>query len=72
MSWKSEVIADSSGTWAGNACRFATEHEAKAYVHGLSMRWTAVRQTRVIESDDPVNYVWNSDTGARPIPLDIT
>jgi hypothetical protein len=24
----------------------------------VSMRWTSVRDTRVVESDDPVNYRW--------------
>ena len=54
MSWKAEVIADDSGQWAGNALRFATEAEAKAYVADLEQRWTAVRETRVVESNDPV------------------
>jgi len=58
MSWKPEVIADSSGQWAGNALRFATSAEAQAYVEDLSWRWTAVRQTRTTESDEPVNYAW--------------
>jgi hypothetical protein len=56
MSFKSEVIADSSGKWVGNALRFATEEEANAYVTDLSWRWLAVRQTRVVESDEPVNH----------------
>lgn len=56
MSFKAEVIADDSGTWAGNALRFATEEEAEMYVRDLSMRWTLVRDTRVVESDDQVNY----------------
>jgi hypothetical protein len=56
MSFKPEVIADSSGKWCGNALRFATREEAEANVHDLSMRWLAVRETRVVESDDPVNY----------------
>ena len=56
MSWKAEVIADSSGKFCGNALRFATREEAETYVLDLSMRWTLVRETRVIESDDPVNY----------------
>lgn len=56
MSWKSEVIADNSGVWSSNALRFATAEEAKIYVADLSMRWLAVRETRVVESDDPVNY----------------
>jgi hypothetical protein len=56
MSWKPEVIADSSGKWCGNALRFATKEEAEISVANLAMRWLAVRETRVVESDDPVNY----------------
>jgi hypothetical protein len=53
-SFKPEVIADSSGEWTGNALRFATKEEAEAWVRDLSMRWTLVRETRVVETDDPV------------------
>jgi hypothetical protein len=56
MSWKPEVIADSSGKWCGNALRFATKEEAEISVANLAMRWLAVRETRVVESDEPVNY----------------
>ena len=56
QSWKPEVIADSSGQWSGNGCRFATKAESDLYVRDLSMRWMAVRETRSVESDDPVNY----------------
>ena len=56
MSFKPEVIADSSGKFYGNALRFATREEAEANVRDLEMRWLAVRDTRVVESDDPVNY----------------
>ena len=56
MSWKPEVIADSSGKWCGNALRFATREEAEANVRDLMIRWFAVRATRVVESDDPANY----------------
>jgi hypothetical protein len=56
MSFKPEVIADSSGKWCGNALRFATRQEAEANVGDLMTRWFAVRETRVVESDDPVNY----------------
>lgn len=55
MSWKPEVIADSSGKWTGNALCFATKAEAKRYVADLAMRWTLVIDTRVVESDEPVN-----------------
>ena len=56
VSWRPEVIADNSGKWVPNAMRFATEEEAKIWVDDLSMRWMAVRETRVAPSPDPVNY----------------
>ncbi len=58
MSWKPEVIADSSGKWCGNALRFATEQEAKDNVRALEWKWTSVRDTRVVECDDPVTHAW--------------
>lgn len=64
MSFKPEVIADSSGTWCGNALRFATKPEAEAYALDLAMRWTLVRDTRVVESTDVVNYRWDAEKGA--------
>jgi hypothetical protein len=68
MSFKPEVIAERNGSFAGNALRFATRDEAEAYVKDLSYRWTSVRETRVIESDDPVNYEWR-DNKAVPLPI---
>jgi len=56
MSYKAEVIADSSGKFAGNGLRFATEAEAEAYAADLASRWLLVTDTRVVESDDAVNY----------------
>jgi hypothetical protein len=70
MSFKAEVIADSSGKWCGNMLRFATEDEAQKYVQDLSWRWTLVRDTRVVASDEPVNYRWNAARGAEPIKED--
>jgi hypothetical protein len=58
MSFKPEVIADSSGEWVGNGLRFATREEAEANVRDLKMRWFLVRDTRVSESEDAVNYRW--------------
>jgi hypothetical protein len=58
MSWSPEVIADGSGKWTSNALRFATRAEAEANVANLAMRWTLVRDTRVVESDEPINYAW--------------
>lgn len=54
MSYAAEVIADNSGKWRGNALRFATREAAEAYVLDLALRWTLVRDTRVVESEDPV------------------
>jgi hypothetical protein len=58
MSWKPEVIADNSGKWCGNALRFETKAEAEANVRDLASRWILVRDTRVVETEDPVNYSW--------------
>lgn len=52
MSWKPEVIADSSGQWCGNGLRFATRDEAAKYVADLEWRWLAVRDTRVVQVED--------------------
>lgn len=57
-SFAMEVIAYSSGNWAGNSCRYATEDEAKDAGAELFSRWTAVREWRVLPSEDEVNYVF--------------
>jgi hypothetical protein len=64
-SFKAEVIADSSGQWTSNTLRFATEAEALGYVAHLYAVWAAVRQTRVVGSDDPVTSKCPTD---RPTP----
>ena len=56
VSWKPEVIADSSGKWYSNALRFETEEEARASAYELSMRWLAVRDWRASECEDPVTH----------------
>jgi len=56
MSYTPEVIADHTEVWTGNGLRFETAAEALSWVEDLSFRWTAVRDTRVVESADPVNY----------------
>jgi hypothetical protein len=58
MSWKPEVDTG-DGVWTGNALRFATEEEAKAYVADLYSRWMSVRATRAVKCDLPVNYKWD-------------
>ena len=66
-SWAPEVVADSSGKWVGNALRFATKAEAEGNVADLAWRWTAVIDTRVVETDDPVNYRWVPSIGLQVI-----
>jgi hypothetical protein len=66
MSYAPEVIADNSGKWVGNALRFATKEEAEKNVQNLMGRWFAVRETRVVESADPVNYRW-TDKGLEAV-----
>lgn len=65
-SWKAEVITDATGQYNGNAVRFATAKEAEEYVSDLAFRWILVRGTRVVPSDDPVNYRWNG-TDIEPV-----
>ena len=56
-SFKVEVIADNSGKWVGNMLRFAEQAQAEEYAVDLSCRWMAVRESRVVESDDEVTEV---------------
>jgi len=57
-SFKVEVIADDSGQWVGNDLRFGTREGAEADARDIKERWYAVRETRVVESEDPVNVDW--------------
>jgi hypothetical protein len=72
MSFKTEVQTDATGKWYGNALRFATRAEAEAQVADLMMRWTAVRETRVVECDDPVNYRYVDGRLAGILPVEVT
>lgn len=58
MSFKIEVVVDDSGEWEGDPLRFESEREALAYARDLEFRWSAVRDKRVVKSEDPVNYSW--------------
>jgi len=60
MSFAPEVTTDNSGKFYGNSVRFATREEAEANVANLASRWFLVRETRVVEATDPVNYQWVS------------
>ena len=55
MKYKVEVIADNSEKWVGNGLTFDTREQADAYASDLYSRWTAVKQTRVVEVvDSPI------------------
>lgn len=56
MSFKPEVKCFGETKFSGNALAFATREEAEIWVSDLSMRWMLVDETRVVESDEPVNY----------------
>ena len=67
MSYKAEVIADSTGKWCGNGLRFPTWSQAFSYGEDLGTRWTAVTEMRAVESDDPVTHTWD---GNRAVALE--
>ena len=54
-SWAPQVVADSSGHWAGNGLRFAEREAAVSWVKGLSQRWLLVENIRVVACDDEPN-----------------
>jgi DNA-binding IclR family transcriptional regulator len=62
MSYAPEVQTGGE-EWNGNALRFATKEEAEANVRHLMGRWMLVTATRVVESDDAVNYRWIEGKG---------
>jgi hypothetical protein len=65
-SFKGQVQVACDDKWYDNELRFATHKEAEKYISDLFLRWTQVRGTRVVESDDPVNYQWD---GERSVPI---
>lgn len=58
MSYAPEVTTGSDPKFYGNALRFATREEAEGNVKDLERRWMLVTGTRVVESNEPVNYRW--------------
>ncbi len=57
MGYGGEVhtFGDAEGVYTGNGVTFATEKEAAVYVEDLAMRWTSVKDFRVVGKDEPVN-----------------
>lgn len=60
MSWKVEVVMDDSGEWEGDSLRFASEQEALAYARDLEFRCSAVRDKRIVRSEDPPTHRWSA------------
>lgn len=58
MSWKPEVRVGGDDKWYDNEIRFETSWEAESYARDLGLRWTAVRDSRAAEVDEPVNAQW--------------
>jgi hypothetical protein len=58
MSYKVEVntAGDPPDAWNSNLLRFESKEDADTYGVSLAMRWTAVKDFRVAESEDPVTH----------------
>lgn len=54
-SYKVGVKTGNDVNWASNSLRFKTKEEAESYGLDLAMRWTAVRDWEVQESEDEPN-----------------
>jgi hypothetical protein len=52
--YKVEVIADSTGNWCGNDKVFHDASSAEEWARDLFMRWTLVREWRVIDDTSAV------------------
>lgn len=62
-SWKPEVQTGRDPKFYGNNLAFATREEAEHSAKDLMRRWLLVNDWRVVESDQPVNYHINLETG---------
>lgn len=67
MSFAAQVVADSTGKFVGNALRFATKEEAERYAQDLFNRWMSCTDKRVVETDDPVNYTFDTTNGLKAV-----
>lgn len=63
MSYKPEVKTDNDGKWYDNNLAFATYEEALFSAKDLTNRWLLVIDYRVVESEQPVNYRIDLETG---------
>ena len=63
MSFKPQVQTNKDPNFYGNNLAFATREEAERSAKDLMSRWFAVNEWRVVESDQPVNYHIDLETG---------
>ena len=57
VSYVPEIVAyGEKGKWCASGLRFGTRAEAEAYVRDLAGRWLAVKETRVVESEEAPNF----------------
>jgi hypothetical protein len=55
-SYKPEIKAIGENEFCCNSLCFATYNEALESAEDLQSRWIMVKEIRVVESDQPVNY----------------
>jgi len=63
MSFKPEVRTGTDPKFYDNNLAFATREEAERSATDLMRRWFAVVECRAVESDQPVNYHIDINTG---------
>jgi hypothetical protein len=56
VSYVPEIVAHGEDKWCASGLRFGTRAEAEAYVRDLAGRWLAVKETRVVESEEAPNF----------------
>lgn len=72
MSFKPEVCASRDGSFSQNNLAFATKAEAEMSAYDLYCRWTLCTAWRAVESDQPVNYELDLETGViTPIAVEV-
>ena len=55
MSWKLLVKSNETEKWYSNGLRYATKKEVEARLSKLKELWNIPWETRVAQSDEPVN-----------------
>jgi len=55
MSYKVEVLTTGDSNYCGNGLRFQEKKDAESYAVDLSLRWLAVKDYRIVESEEAPN-----------------